>query len=506
MYFFSTALSITWILLATTLKLGRFGWYPQRPTRHAERRNYMSASSRGERIRLASEPSYRRLGFNAAGVRQCAGYTAAVLLSAATWSDGMNGAIAQTVTAYYQPTPFPLKCYTTSTSCPGGSLPQDLNKVHIHDGWLNNTFSSIEAFQRDDRLKGGGWGDVYRSYINMDLTGLPASPSSVVLWLRFFPPGTATTTFQFCIPNQSWNTTMTWASQPTILGCTQEFSPPTTDSWAGWYITNWYQNWQSGVWGKNGMMLNAQYNNDNFDFIRSSRYADFATDPLADGKRPILQFDFTPTAQLKMPLPSGYSWLLTNEVGGYECMGQNPWPDPYHQDVTSPGNYFSIDISWQNKPIPGKGESPSPYNEFNTPILAAGPGIVNFAGGGNTTSDPNGYYVVIDHTDATGARTGFQTRYLHMAGSPSVLTGQANIKQGQMLGTMGNTGKNPDGSPTTTATHLHFGVRYQGSGASTVPQLTTVLLESLLLKSYQTECAVNSSGVPTARIRYYPSN
>ena len=37
------------------------------------------------------------------------------------------------------------------------------------------------------------------------------------------------------------------------------------------------------------------------------------------------------------------------------------------------------------------------------------------------------------------------------------------------------------------------------------PELTKVLLEGKLLKSYQTECSVNSSGVPTDWIRRYPS-
>lgn len=57
-----------------------------------------------------------------------------------------------------------------------------------------------------------------------------------------------------------------------------------------------------------------------------------------------------------------------------------------------------------------------------------------------------------------------------------------------------------------TCAHLHFGVRYNNSGYSTVPQLAKVVMDSRILKSYQTECAVNVNGTPTDWIRYYRSS
>src|SRR5207237_1287962 len=103
--------------------------------------------------------------------------------------------------------------------------------------------------------------------------------------------------------------------RPSLLGCTGMVSVPSGDNWAGWYITQWYQNWQNGVWGKYGMMLNPQYNNNNFDFVRSSRYAGNDYLPTTgDADRPILQFDFTPPVSVpnfKMPLPQNISWLVT---------------------------------------------------------------------------------------------------------------------------------------------------------------------------------------------------
>lgn len=407
--------------------------------------------------------------------------------------------LAEAVTVYYQPTPYPLK------KMDGTTMPQDLDKIHIHDGWLNNFYTPLMTFQRDEKLKIGGWGDTYRGYLNMDLTGLPKDPTNVILWLRFYPSGSAVTPFQFCIPNTAWSTTVTWGTQPSFLGCTGYFTAPSTDSWSGRYITSWYQNWQNNVWGKYGMMINPQYSGTTFayfDLIRSSRYADYVNDPYADGKRPIFQFDFTPTIEFKMPVPGNYRWLLTNEVGGYECKGELPWPDTAHQGT----NYFSVDIAWNNA---YNGVGPTPYGQYNTPILAAAGGKVFVSTTDSGDNFPNGYYIVIDHDGDGNLNTGITTRYLHLASAPArkngtlLVTGNT-VLQGDQIGIMGTTG-HLNGVPTSTGVHVHFGVRYANSGASTVSELTKVTMEGLILKSYQTECAVNSNGVPTSRIRYYSS-
>ncbi|OHA84484.1 MAG: hypothetical protein A2481_04210 [Candidatus Yonathbacteria bacterium RIFOXYC2_FULL_47_9] len=189
---------------------------------------------------------------------------------------------------------------------------------------------------------------------------------------------------------------------------------------------------------------------------------------------------------------------MTNEVGGYECMGQAPWPDAAHQG----NNYFAIDIAWNN--------SGGVYGQYNTPILAAAGGKVIEVGGGNNNGDLNGFYVVIDHDSDGNINTGFTTRYLHLNQAAARANGTLlavgnSVNQGDQIGIMGTTGKTLDGTPTSTGVHLHFGVRYNNSGPSTVPDLTKVLMEGLLLKSYQTECAVDANGIPTSRIRYYSS-
>ena len=226
--------------------------------------------------------------------------------------------------------------------------------------------------------------------------------------------------------------------------------------------------------------------------------ANFAVDPLADGKRPFLRFDITPSIELKMPLPGGYSWLVTTEVGGYDCIAKYPqfWPDKAHQS----SNYFSIDF------VPAGAGYPT-----SVPVLAALGGRVAEIG----INSGNGNYIVIDHDGDGLVSSGFQTRYIHLDDVPRKKpvppatqgvaliaavngVGGDTVTQGDQVGILGQSG-------LSTGYNLHFGVRYQNNGAATVPELARVLMEGKLLKSYQAECSVNSSSVPTDWIRRYPS-
>ena len=408
---------------------------------------------------------------------------------------------ASAVTVYYQPTPYPLKKYD------GTSMPQDLNIVHVWGGnlyycsWCNNGVG-VTNFTRTDRLRTGGWGDRYDPFLKFDLAGLPTDVTLAALYLMPFTDSGTTTPLAFCSNDNTWDLSMVWSTQPART-CYGYYAPPVPGTWWGIDITPWYNGWKNGTKFDGGISMFPQNTNNNFDAFRSSAYVDYATDPSADGKRPILRLDFTPTLDLKMPLPGGYSWLVTNEIGGYECKGESPWPDIAHGDGGSSGNYYSIDISWKN--------NGSTYGQYNTPVLSAAGGRVVEVGGGNNPGDVNGFYVVIDH-DADGQiTTGFTTRYLHLKqaaaranGTPLVVGNSVN--QGDQIGIVGTTGKDANGNPTSTAEHLHFGVRYQNKGYSYIPELMKVIMEGKLLKSYQTECAVNSSGVPTSRIRYYSSS
>ncbi len=86
------------------------------------------------------------------------------------------------ITVYYQPTPYPLKKMDTT------AMLQDIEKVHIWDGWFNSYYPEIQTFQRDDKLQIGGWGDTYTSPIRFDLAGLPRTVDGAYLYL--LPLGT----------------------------------------------------------------------------------------------------------------------------------------------------------------------------------------------------------------------------------------------------------------------------------------------------------------------------
>jgi murein DD-endopeptidase MepM/ murein hydrolase activator NlpD len=258
---------------------------------------------------------------------------------------------------------------------------------------------------------------------------------------------------------------------------------PAPGNWWGLTVTNWYTGWKNSPSTNYGVRIAPQNNANTFDTFISSRN-------MSDGYRPILQLDFTPPSGMpsfKMPLPGGATWLLTNEIGGYECMGEAPWPDTAHQG----NSYFSIDISPTNKKDGG-----GSYGG-DIPVLAAANGRV--AAIGTDPSAANGYYITLNHSGLTSTTSGYTTKYIHLK-NPPVLAVGVSVQQGDQIGIMGNTG-NP-----TTGRHLHFGVYYDGSGASTKNELTYVTVDGWLMKSFQTECSVNSSGVPTGRIRYYHSS
>lgn len=79
-----------------------------------------------------------------------------------------------------------------------------------------------------------------------------------------------------------------------------------------------------------------------------------------------------------------------------------------------------------------------------------------------------GEYIIINHHDGT------MTLYGHMKpGSRRVSAGQ-EVKQGQIIGTVGNTGNcqpRPTPSNPTAGTHLHFEVRINGSPVNPLPYL-----------------------------------
>lgn len=116
------------------------------------------------------------------------------------------------------------------------------------------------------------------------------------------------------------------------------------------------------------------------------------------------------------------------------------WPLPGHPTVTS---YFG----YRQSPGPGAStyhKGIDIYGPYGTPIVAAVAGTVI----GATYSNSMGNYVMIDHGN------GVKTVYMHCS-SLATYTG-AYVKQGQVIGYVGNTG-------ISYGNHLHFGVNIDGT-------------------------------------------
>lgn len=92
---------------------------------------------------------------------------------------------------------------------------------------------------------------------------------------------------------------------------------------------------------------------------------------------------------------------------------------------------------------------------LGTPVLAAAPGTVRFAG----TAGSYGGMVEIAHGGA------FDTRYAHL--SRILVRPGARVEQGQPVALMGSTGR-------STGSHLHFEVRVGGSAVDPLPWLGEV--------------------------------
>lgn len=410
-------------------------------------------------------------------------------VAVALWFLVLSAQFAEAVTVWYQPTPFPLK------KMDGTTMPQDINIVHAWTGWLPSVYYG-QTFQRDFSLQVGGWGDEYRAFIKLDLTGLPQSVDQAAMYLMPYPRGDSSTPVMYavCPVTSSWNLSLTWNTQPSYGTTCYGYAAPTPWTWSGFWLSgggpNWYNSWKNGTLTNNGIMLFPYATNNNFDTFYSTLYNNYGIDPYADARRPLLGLTFTPPAGMpnfKMPLPGGYKWLLTNEIGGYECLGENPWPDTTHQG----NNYFSLDFSPANVKDGGGSYSGS------VPILAAEGGTVLAVGGG--PSDSRGYYITLSHGN------GYQTRYIHLqqmaARKNGTLLAIGNpITRGDQIGIMGGSGIGNNG-----VVHLHMNFWINNVGASTTTNLTYAVMDGWLLKSFQTECAVNGSGVPTSRIRYYHS-
>jgi hypothetical protein len=198
------------------------------------------------------------------------------------------------------------------------------------------------------------------------------------------------------------------------------------------------------------------------------------------------QFDDIRLAEdFLLPLPGGKSWYLTCDVGG-ACECTDPSPDPFHAVNAA---YYSLDFAPRTYEDGGGATTLS-----NVPILASASGKVievNY-------TDPNGWYVVIDHDFDGDVNTGITTWHLHLVpGSINVVVGQV-VKRGYRLGIMGTSG--------TSSTGIHIHYQYKQDGFRTrdsAPMLHYMEADGLQIEyDYAPGCRLNSP--PTGF--YFSSN
>ena len=113
--------------------------------------------------------------------------------------------------------------------------------------------------------------------------------------------------------------------------------------------------------------------------------------------------------------------------------------------------------------------------------------IIAFADGKCTISKYSssaGNYVEIDHGK------GIKTRYLHMKNLPTIKVG-ANVKRGETLGYMGNTGD-------SQGAHLHFDININGSFVDPKPYLKgeKTFDASITVKEWQTAAVADGFKFP----------
>ncbi len=353
------------------------------------------------------------------------------------------------------------------------------------DLWITNYYSYGDDYGVDDRrLRVGGWGDVYYSAIKFDLEGLPRNVTRAIIGLYSYDAGDGSkpVSMNLARVGNTWDEGSGWHNTKWMGAFLGTLPPPMYWSWYHLDVTPLYSPWKENPTSNQGLLFMPLGNNNQFNSFISS-------DHPSKSYRPFLHLTYEETVtppNFKMPLPGGRSWVVTTEIGGRDALHPTQYTrsgvydEDYLDTAHANSNYFSIDFA----------ASSSPQYIGEIPIYAAAAGkVITFP-----YSSYNGNYIVIDHDYDGNEATGFTTRYLHLSRVASIANGDI-VSQGQIIGYMGNTG-------ASKGTHLHFGVRYNGSGGSWVNELSFVKLEGLPLKQYQTE--IDSSGNRSLN-SYFPS-
>jgi hypothetical protein len=168
--------------------------------------------------------------------------------------------------------------------------------TELQDIWTTSVYSFTGAGggpgggRADQYLQVGGWGDLYYSLLQFNLTGLPTVATSAALLLYDYSSASGTPTPLYVNQITSgwdWTTMGTgsdhnrlwWADRPSTLPYSGPLPAATQGQYYSIDITNLYNEWQSGAVANFGIELTPKYNNNQFDIFMSSRADDMAQRP-----------------------------------------------------------------------------------------------------------------------------------------------------------------------------------------------------------------------------------
>ena len=292
------------------------------------------------------------------------------------------------------------------------------------DTWFGTVYS--QTAQHDNRLRVGGWGDMYNTLLRFDLSGLPQTATSAYLWLYAINEG-APTNINWSLIGKQWQSktvsTFDFPLPSNVLYFAGTTTAPTPGLWYKVGITGIYNAWRSSATYKNyGLYLAPVSNNNNYSSFASS---------LQGWYGPQLQVAYTPQAndnviKLKWPL-SVSRGSLSVSLG---FTGQSP--------ITCSDGY-------------NKEHNGTDYTAASgTEVYAAEDGVIKKRA---TTSSGNwGGYMAIEHNHPSGNGAKYTTLYWHI--SPVSGTAEGDfVPKGMKIATVINL------APYGHGTHFHFGVR-----------------------------------------------
>jgi alpha-tubulin suppressor-like RCC1 family protein len=127
----------------------------------------------------------------------------------------------------------------------------------------------------DDQLRVGGFGDLYYSLLQFNLSGLPNHANAVVLRLYNNDRNPSPTGMYLDRIGQpwSWVDRLWWADKPaTTQWRTNSLPAPALNAWYEIDITDLYNGWQGGAFPNYGLQLRPTQNNNNYNSFYSSDY------------------------------------------------------------------------------------------------------------------------------------------------------------------------------------------------------------------------------------------